>query len=218
MLARWRWSDIVAVTAMPFGIAALVTVVLVGAGASSAAWGFALTLVQQVAMGPGVGWWVRSHDGSVAPIGLRHSGTTLRDVGAGVAAGLGAIAASAIVIGVTMEVLGRTDVPNPLETFGDAWVLPSALIALVLAPVCEEIVFRGFLFGGLRQRMRFGGAALLSGLVFGAIHGDLVRFPGLTVTGVILAAVYERRRTLGASIAAHATVNLFALAGLLLQL
>ena len=214
-LTTWSWSDLVAVTAAPFGVAAVLTILLIAAGATSPGWGVLLTVVQQLAFGLGIAWWVRQHDGSVRPLGLRAHGTTARDVGAGVAAGLGAIAASAIVIGVTMQVLGRTELENPLETFGDRWVWANALFALLLAPVCEEIAFRGFLFGGLRQRMRFAAAAIISGMAFGAIHGDLVRFPGLAVTGVILAAVYERRRTLPASMAAHATVNAIALLGLL---
>jgi membrane protease YdiL (CAAX protease family) len=169
-------------------------------------------------MGLGVAWWVRQHDGSVAPLGLVRGGTTLRDVGAGVAAGIGALAASAVAIGISMQALGRTEVPNPLEVFGEAWVVPNAVLALILAPVCEEILFRGFWFGGLRQRLRFGWSAVISGALFGMIHGDAVRFAGLAITGVILAAVYERRRTLGASIAAHATVNVLALVGLLANL
>jgi uncharacterized protein len=214
-LATWSWSDLVAVTAAPFGVAGMLTIVLIAAGATSPGWGVLLTVVQQLAFGLGIVWWVRQHDGSARPLGLRAHGTTGRDIGAGVAAGFGAILASAIVIGITMQVLGRTELENPLETFGDRWVWVNASFALLLAPICEEIAFRGFLFGGLRQRMGFAGAAILSGVVFGAIHGDLVRGPGLAVTGVILAAVYERRRTLPASMAAHATVNAVALLGLL---
>jgi membrane protease YdiL (CAAX protease family) len=203
---------------MPFGIATIATIVIVTAGGSSPGWGVLITLVQQLAMGLGVAWWVRQHDGSIAPLGLRRGGTTLRDVGAGVAAGLGAIVASAVTIGITMQLLGRTEIPNPLEAFGEEWVVPNAILALLLAPICEEILCRGLWFGGLRQRLRFGWSALISGALFGLIHGDAVRFASLAVTGVILAAVYERRRTLGASIAAHATVNVLALVGLLANL
>jgi uncharacterized protein len=56
--------------------------------------------------------------------------------------------------------------------------------------------------------MRFLWAAILSGGIFGLVHGDPIRMVGLAVTGVILAALYERRRTLVASIAAHFTNNL----------
>jgi hypothetical protein len=214
-LTRWGWNDLIAVSLMPFGLAMVATTVLVMFGATDDAWGVALTLVQELAFGLGIWWWVRQHDGSGAPLGLRRHGTTARDIGAGLAAGIGAIAASATVIGVTMQLLGRTELEDPLESFGEAWVLPSVLLALLFAPVCEEIAFRGFLFAGLRQRLRFGWAALISGLAFGAIHGDLVRFPGLTVTGIVLASVYERRRTLPAAMAAHATVNAVAIVGLL---
>lgn len=214
-MARWGWNDLVAVAAMPLGITLLANIILFALGASSGGWGLLLTLIQQLALGVGVMWWVSVRDGSVAPLGLRRRGTTARDVGAGIAAGIGAIFASATVIGLTMQLTGRTEIEDPLEGFGEAWVLPGAFLALLFAPVCEEIAFRGFLFGGLRQRMGFWWSAVISGAVFGAIHGDAVRFLGLAVTGVILAAVYERRRTLPAAMAAHATVNAVAMLGLL---
>ena len=50
--------------------------------------------------------------------------------------------------------------------------------------------------------------ATISGALFGLVHGDPIRIVGLAVTGVILAAAYERRRTLVAPMAAHFTNNL----------
>jgi membrane protease YdiL (CAAX protease family) len=91
----------------------------------------------------------------------------------------------------------------------------SAALAVFVAPIAEEILFRGWLFGGLRRRFRAGWAMILSGAVFGVVHGSAVRFVGLSVMGVILAALYERRRTLVASMAAHFTINLIAVLSLL---
>ena len=39
-----------------------------------------------------------------------------------------------------------------------------------LAPIAEELFFRGFVFSGLRSRMTMLPAALISGLVFGLVH------------------------------------------------
>jgi membrane protease YdiL (CAAX protease family) len=58
--------------------------------------------------------------------------------------------------------------------------------------------------------MRFVWAALLSGSFFVFVHVEPIRFFGLAVMGLILASVFERRRTLVSSMAAHATVNVVA--------
>jgi len=213
--ATWELHETLAVAMAPFGVALVATIAVLSSGAQASGWIVVLTLVQQLALGLGTWWWVRVHTGTVTGLGLRHGGSRGRDIGAGVAAGLGAVVASGLVIQITQQLTGTTEIANPLEAAGEAWVLPNALLALALAPVCEEIAFRGFLFGGLRRRMRFVWAALASGILFGLIHGDPVRMPGLTLAGFILAAVYERRKTLRASMSAHATINVIAVLGYL---
>jgi membrane protease YdiL (CAAX protease family) len=47
------------------------------------------------------------------------------------------------------------------------------------------------------------------------VHVEPIRFFGLALMGVILAAVFEHRRTLVASMAAHATINVIAILALL---
>src|SRR5438477_11253831 len=95
------------------------------------------------------------------------------------------------------------------------WLVINAVMAVCLAPLCEEVYFRGFLFQGLRGRMRFVWAALLSGSFFAFVHVEPIRFFGLATMGVILAAVFEHRRTLVAAIAAHATINVVAVLAIL---
>lgn len=81
------------------------------------------------------------------------------------------------------------------------------LIAIaVLTPIAEELVFRGVLFGGLRQRLPFVGAALITTTLFMLVH-EPQAWPGVFVLAFGLALAYERTGTLWASIATHATVN-----------
>lgn len=81
------------------------------------------------------------------------------------------------------------------------------LIAVaVLTPIAEELLFRGLLFGGLRQRLPFIGAAVIATLLFTLVH-EPQAWPGVFVLGFGLALAYERTRTLWAPIATHATVN-----------
>ncbi len=84
---------------------------------------------------------------------------------------------------------------------------------VIAAPICEEIFFRGLLFGGLRKRVPFIGAALISGLFFGAIHlatGNVAATVQLSFLGVVLAWLYERTGSLWAPIALHGVNNAIA--------
>jgi membrane protease YdiL (CAAX protease family) len=83
------------------------------------------------------------------------------------------------------------------------------VLVIVAAPISEEVFFRGFLFGGLRGRMSFWPAALISGLLFGLVHlpGGPLQVPPLAVFGVLLAWLYERTGSLGPPILMHAIQN-----------
>jgi membrane protease YdiL (CAAX protease family) len=81
---------------------------------------------------------------------------------------------------------------------------------VVLAPIAEELAFRGVLFAGLRQRWSFLPSAAVSAAAFAAVHGTDVLLP-IFVAGLVLALVYERTRSLLACMATHATVNLIPL-------
>jgi membrane protease YdiL (CAAX protease family) len=86
-------------------------------------------------------------------------------------------------------------------------LVTGALVVIVVAPVCEELFFRGFLFRVLRTRMPLWVAALIDGILFGVVHGELVIVPILTALGMVLCWVYERTGTLFAPIALHALNN-----------
>jgi membrane protease YdiL (CAAX protease family) len=109
---------------------------------------------------------------------------------------------------------------NPQKTVEDlgadrntTLLICGALLVIVVAPVCEEIFFRGFLFRVLRNRVSFWIAAAIDGVLFGLVHGVNAAFPVLVVLGIILCWVYERSGTLFATIAIHATNNVIAYGG-----
>ena len=84
---------------------------------------------------------------------------------------------------------------------------PGVWLAIgVVLPVCEELLFRGALFGGLRGALHPGGAMLLSGLVFGAAHAPAVILP-VTALGVLLAWLYARTGSLAAPCLVHILQN-----------
>ncbi len=81
---------------------------------------------------------------------------------------------------------------------------------VVLAPVFEELVFRGLLFGTLRRRFGLGTSALLSAGLFALAHGyGWVGFASVLWSGVVWALAYEKTGSLLPGMAAHAINNLF---------
>ena len=82
-----------------------------------------------------------------------------------------------------------------------------------VAPVAEEIFFRGFFFAGLRRSLPFWAAALISGAVFGVIHlstGDFGVAGQLAIFGIVLAWLYEEHDSLVPAIALHVLNNAIA--------
>lgn len=134
-----------------------------------------------------------------------------------IAGGLLVIAAGAVVIltqAIASALLGHQPT-QPQQVPGCVRGLSLSLVGpvvVLVAPLGEEALFRGFLYRGLRRRFSVWPAALISGALFGLAHYQGLDFfliiPGLMVVGVVLAMVYERRQSLLASAAAHATFNL----------
>jgi hypothetical protein len=79
--------------------------------------------------------------------------------------------------------------------------------AIVLAPLVEEMLFRGVLYPALKQRVRPALAATFTALLFAAIHFNVMTFVPLTFIGLALVWVYERTDNLLAPIVAHAFFN-----------
>jgi membrane protease YdiL (CAAX protease family) len=82
-----------------------------------------------------------------------------------------------------------------------------AFAAVVAAPLCEEIVFRGYLYPVLK---RFGGgvtALFCSAMVFAAAHGSLTALLPLFIFGCVLVLLYEKTGSLWAPVAAHFCFN-----------
>ena len=97
---------------------------------------------------------------------------------------------------------------------GTVTALFSVLLIAVVAPISEELFFRGLLYGGLRTRMAPVAAAAISGLVFGALHATtgVSAVPPLAVFGFVLALLYERTGSLWPPILLHCINNSIALA------
>lgn len=78
---------------------------------------------------------------------------------------------------------------------------------VVLAPMCEEIFFRGYMYPALRNRMGMQPALVLNGLIFAVVHFELMGFLPRFLLGYVLCYIYERNRTLVGPVVGHMLYN-----------
>ena len=80
--------------------------------------------------------------------------------------------------------------------------------AVLIAPICEELFFRGFLLQGLRAVMSTPWAVVVSSLIFAAAHADLGSFPLLLVLGLLMGTLRVLTRSIWPGVALHTFNNL----------
>ena len=95
--------------------------------------------------------------------------------------------------------------PDLGEIVEIAWLGP--FLAVVIAPVTEEIVFRGLILRGLLGRWRPMAAILFSSGLFALVHFNPAQAPVALLLGLLTGWLYARTRSLGLCILAHAPNN-----------
>lgn len=93
------------------------------------------------------------------------------------------------------------------EADSPALIIVVTTLAVVVAPVAEELIFRAGLFRFLRGRLPRPIALLLPAVIFGALHGNFAAFAPLVALGVIFALAYERTGRIAVPIVGHALFN-----------
>jgi uncharacterized protein len=108
-----------------------------------------------------------------------------------------------------------------LETLGSnegtALLVLSAALTCVVAPICEEFLFRGFMFTSLRNWRGTLPAAVITGLVFGGVHfgsAPVLDLVPLAALGFGLCLLYRYTGSLYPCIAAHSLNNSLAFSSL----
>ena len=81
-------------------------------------------------------------------------------------------------------------------------------LAIVIAPITEELLFRGGVFRYVRTRLPRWAALLIPACLFGALHGNLASFAPLVALGVIFSLAYERTGRIATTMIAHGLFNL----------
>jgi ABC-2 type transport system permease protein len=128
-----------------------------------------------------------------------------RAIGTGVAAGIVAAGCGILYLYLVQRLGLMQDLQHQARSVasGGFWI---PILAIAAAPLFEEFIFRGLIFGGLRRSMTVIPAILASAAVFAIVHPPASMIPVFGL-GLCAAFAYERSRMLLAPILAHALYN-----------
>ena len=127
--------------------------------------------------------------------------------------------AGGLIVDLLAPQAGKAANQTLIESLVKSKFLVMFVQTVVIAPIVEEILFRGLIFNSLRQKNKVW-AHLISAFLFGLLHvytyilaGDMsewIKLIPYMMTGLSLSLVYENRQTIVAPILLHATTNLIA--------
>ncbi len=87
-------------------------------------------------------------------------------------------------------------------------IISIIISSLLIAPIIEEVVFRKFLYSGIKSKLGIGMSSILSSFAFALIHFNIFSFAILFLFGIFLCFCYEIFNSLYASIWIHFVFNL----------
>lgn len=94
------------------------------------------------------------------------------------------------------------------NVLGDKITIVQVLAVIVMAPILEEIAFRGLIMKSLHRGMPIAVALIIQSIMFGFMHGQLIWICYATFFGIILAIIKLRYKSLYPAIILHFMFNL----------
>lgn len=99
---------------------------------------------------------------------------------------------------------------NANASFFGGEVLFQLLGSCLVIPIAEELVFRGVVYQRLRVYFDMWVALLVSAVIFGIVHTNLVQFVYAALLGMLLAFLYEKSGFFYVPVLGHVTANVIA--------
>jgi uncharacterized protein len=163
-------------------------------------------------------WWfsARKHKASARALGFVKFKFSI------VAAGLGLLFACFIFSILYAYLLARfglqvrTDPTPLLDRLSTPW--PYFFTIMLIAPLAEEIFFRGFVFAGLRSRYDWRWAAAISAALFAAAHLEITFLVPAFVLGYLFACLYQKSNSVWPGVILHFLWNTFAVIAIYVQM
>jgi membrane protease YdiL (CAAX protease family) len=148
-------------------------------------------------------------------LSLRSSHFGIKGFIAAVAASLGI----SIAAGQVIQVLGGDDgtalktIDRVLRSANVVMFVIGAVIIAGLAPVAEEVFFRGYMQTRLRDRWGAKWAIAITAIAFGLFHADRIQTPAAIVMGLALGYIAESSGSIRPAVVCHVINNLVAVIG-----
>lgn len=220
--ATWSWLEGVGVYLLAFVVGGFLSVPVLGLVDDEDLANLAAAAVTAlVVVGVLVTWLSRWHPAWREIIALPERGRWWPEVRASLGFGLLLYPGMVFGVGLVLSLILQSTTGEPVEApqqvpqgLSAAGVILTIVYAIVIAPLHEELFFRGILFRGVRDRYGLGWGLFATGLGFSLIHyleaswQDAVLLMGVMFfNGIALGWWYERRRTIAAPIVAHVMFN-----------
>lgn len=134
--------------------------------------------------------------------------------------GLGTAGFGNLLINSLVSILGEDNalVNNSIQTVNTAFsatgtfqIIVQILVLVIVAPIVEEYLFRGYVFRELKRLYPLVGAVILNGLLFGLYHMNLLQTVNTFFLGIILSLVYYYRANITDAILVHVANNAIAI-------
>lgn len=133
--------------------------------------------------------------------------------------GMGAAGFGNIIISLLMQVFGENElinqsidlVTNAFSATDTIAIIIQTILIVVIAPIVEELLFRGYVFTETKKIFSFGVSILLNGLLFGLYHMNLLQGVNTFFLAMVLSTIYYYRRNITDSILVHASNNFIAI-------
>lgn len=156
-------------------------------------------------------WWftMRKYGSNWQALGLR--GFQAGMVGLGCGLLLGSFAFNFLYSSVLalFGLRAQVNLVPILAQLSSPWLL--LLAGVIIAPLVEELFFRGYVFAGLRPRYGWPKAAAISSALFALFHLQPLAILPIFLLGYFFAFLYQRSRSLWPSILMHMLMNALAL-------
>ncbi|NLV17565.1 MAG: CPBP family intramembrane metalloprotease [Syntrophomonadaceae bacterium] len=217
---RWGWPHILLIPLAVMGLQALTAgygsdlfAYLVYLGAAPSGWVASFVInyvVYFFIFFAAIGVVLLMTRSGFAQVGFR-AGRIKSVLAWGVGGGLGLLGI-VIAVGVIVQFFVPELEPQPFETAIREIVNMGDLVALlvlgsVLAPLVEEVFFRGMVYPVIRKQLGVTWGIVFAGLFFGMLHWDLWRMIPLALGGMGLTYIYERTGNIYAPWLAHGVWN-----------
>jgi len=124
------------------------------------------------------------------------------------------------VIVVTEPLASLIPMPDSVKDLFETMLrptIPAFITAVIMAPVLEELIFRGIILEGFLKNYSPVKSILLVSLLFGLAHLNIWQFIGAFVIGAFISWIYWKTRSIALSIAVHMMNNLIGYLAMLLS-